>query len=81
MTTAAWLSAAAVCLGVANIVLVWRAARWYRHARLLDALLMDICVKAFVRDHQPSWRAWTQAMGDIEVTLTAKRWDSGESGK
>jgi hypothetical protein len=58
------------CAAVANVVMVvmWGVA--IRRARRLEFLLGQLCIRAFVHQHLPIWRAWGQAFGyEFKVSL------------
>ena len=39
----------------------------------LDGLLSSLCGQAFIMQHAPIWRAWTQTMGTIKVEISQTR--------
>jgi hypothetical protein len=79
---------AAIGIGLLTLVnvslAVWNrrarrlAEQQLAHLQALDILLQILCHKAFCRQHQPVWRAWTNAMGSFELRTTAIRrpWDA-----
>jgi hypothetical protein len=46
-------------------------ARARRYARL-NLLLSELCVRAFVLHNAPIWQAWTDTIGDIDVSVATR---------
>lgn len=77
MTIAAMLVWIALAFSVGgaifNLLAARRTMRLMRHASDLDQLLASLCVQAYAQRHRPIWAAWTAAMGEITVEVTATR--------
>ncbi len=53
------------------IVRTCRVLAATKRTLVLEELLRRICVDAFLLRHRPVWLAWTAAMGDIDISVTA----------
>ena len=81
-----WYAVTALGLVGVNLVLAgangWMTFQaWKRLERVqaADRLLTHLCADAFIRYHEPIWRAWADAgMGTINVDLRVERraWDA-----
>jgi len=55
------------CLA-AGFTLVWLNWRAWRRQRQLNALLTDLCVRAFMLRHAPIWQPWSEMTGlDLKI--------------
>jgi hypothetical protein len=55
-----------LCGNAWTVFVAWRDSR---NIRALESLLMELCIKAYCRQHQPVWRAWANVMGTINVKV------------